>query len=80
MEPSFDQRVWAVVAQIPPGELATYGQIAELIGAEDPAKPLSDAAIAQRLAAEGVSIARRTVAKYRDALRIPPASARRDSA
>ena len=33
MEPSFDQRVWAVVAQIPPGELATYGQIAELIGA-----------------------------------------------
>jgi methylated-DNA-protein-cysteine methyltransferase-like protein len=33
VEPSFDQRVWAVVAQIPPGELATYGQIAELIGA-----------------------------------------------
>ena len=33
MEPSFDQRVWAVVNQIPPGQLATYGQIAELIGA-----------------------------------------------
>jgi methylated-DNA-protein-cysteine methyltransferase-like protein len=29
----FDQRVLAVVAQIPPGQLATYGQIAELIGA-----------------------------------------------
>lgn len=59
---------------------AVQARIAELIGAEDPAKPLSDAAIAQRLAAEGVSIARRTVAKYRDALRIPPASARRESA
>jgi methylated-DNA-protein-cysteine methyltransferase-like protein len=31
--PSFDQRVWATVALIPPGTLATYGQIAELIGA-----------------------------------------------
>ena len=33
MEPSFDQRVWSVVSQIPPGQLATYGQIADLIGA-----------------------------------------------
>ena len=31
--PSFDQRVYAAVAQIPHGLLATYGQIAELIGA-----------------------------------------------
>ena len=31
--PGFDQRVWAMVARIPPGRLATYGQIAELIGA-----------------------------------------------
>lgn len=31
--PSFDQRVYAAVAQIPYGRLATYGQIAELIGA-----------------------------------------------
>ena len=31
--PSFDQRVYAVVAQIPHGRLATYGQVAELIGA-----------------------------------------------
>ena len=29
----FDQRVWGVVAQIPPDRVATYGQIAELIGA-----------------------------------------------
>ena len=33
MERSFDERVWQAVAQIPPGRLATYGQIAELIGA-----------------------------------------------
>ena len=33
MDQSFDQRVWQAVAQIPPGQLATYGQIAELIGA-----------------------------------------------
>jgi methylated-DNA-protein-cysteine methyltransferase-like protein len=33
MERNFDQRVWRAVAQIPPGRLATYGQIAELIGA-----------------------------------------------
>jgi len=33
LEPSFDQRVYAMVARIPMGQLATYGQIAELIGA-----------------------------------------------
>ena len=33
MEPTFDQRVYAMVARIPAGQLATYGQIAELIGA-----------------------------------------------
>jgi methylated-DNA-protein-cysteine methyltransferase-like protein len=33
VEPTFDQRVYAMVARIPPGRLATYGQIADLIGA-----------------------------------------------
>ncbi len=33
MDPGFDERVRQVVAQIPAGQLATYGQIAELIGA-----------------------------------------------
>jgi methylated-DNA-protein-cysteine methyltransferase-like protein len=33
VDPSFDERVRQVVAQIPAGQLATYGQIAELIGA-----------------------------------------------
>lgn len=59
---------------------AVQARIAGLVGAEDPVRPLSDEAIARHLAAEGLSIARRTVAKYREALRIPPASARRKSA
>jgi methylated-DNA-protein-cysteine methyltransferase-like protein len=33
VQPSFDQRVYAMVARIPEGQLATYGQIADLIGA-----------------------------------------------
>ena len=33
MEHSFDRRVWQTVSRIPRGQLATYGQIAELIGA-----------------------------------------------
>ena len=33
VDPTFDQRVWSVVEQIPHGRLATYGQIADLIGA-----------------------------------------------
>ena len=33
MEHSFDSRVWHVVSRIPRGQLATYGQIADLIGA-----------------------------------------------
>jgi alkylated DNA nucleotide flippase Atl1 len=33
VQPTFDQRVWSVVEQIPHGRLATYGQIADLIGA-----------------------------------------------
>ena len=42
-----------------------------LVGAELPDTILSDDAIVQALRTEGVDIARRTVAKYRDALRIP---------
>ena len=32
VEASFEERVWQVVASIPPGRVATYGQIAELAG------------------------------------------------
>ena len=48
-----------------------------LVAEEDPANPLSDAALAKRLADEGMPIARRTVVKYRGLLGIPAAPARR---
>ena len=48
-----------------------------MIDAEDPCKPLSDAVIAARLSAKGLAVARRTVAKYRESLDIPPTSLRR---
>jgi len=52
-------------------------KIRRLIGAENPAKPLSDSKIAKILAREGISVARRTVAKYREAMKIPSSSDRK---
>lgn len=52
-------------------------KIRKLIGGENPAKPLSDSKIANLLAAEGITVARRTVAKYREAMRIPSSSERK---
>ncbi len=49
----------------------------ELIGEEDPCSPLSDQEIAERLGERGINLARRTVAKYRNSLGIPPANRRR---
>ncbi|MBO1114603.1 RNA polymerase factor sigma-54 [Bordetella petrii] len=51
--------------------------IRQMVAGEDRAKPLSDNQITQRLADQGIVIARRTVAKYREALRIAPASLRK---
>jgi RNA polymerase sigma-54 factor len=56
--------------------LGVKDQIKRMIEAEDPAHPLSDQEIADALAAEGVALARRTVAKYRDELQILPARLR----
>jgi len=56
---------------------AIKARIRRLIGHENPAKPLSDSAIAKTLAGEGVNVARRTVAKYREALRIAPSAERK---
>ena len=53
--------------------------IRRLVAAEDPARPLSDQALSEALGKLGLSVARRTVAKYRDALRIPAAADRRRS-
>lgn len=52
-------------------------KIKAIVQAEDPAKPLSDEAIAGLLDRDGIKVARRTVNKYREELKIPPASQRR---
>ncbi len=52
-------------------------RIKALVQAEDAAKPLSDETIAKLLARDGIQVARRTVNKYREELKIPPASRRR---
>ena len=52
-------------------------KIRKLIGAENAAKPLSDSKIAKMLADDGISVARRTVAKYREAMNIESSSERR---
>lgn len=51
--------------------------IGELIAAESDAQPLSDVEIARQLSAQGLTVARRTVTKYRQLLRIEPADRRR---
>ncbi|HET6820243.1 MAG TPA: RNA polymerase factor sigma-54 [Candidatus Limnocylindria bacterium] len=73
---------------LPTGEVVPFGhfftaslgvkdQIRKMIEAEEVDQPLSDQEIADRLAGEGVAIARRTVAKYRDELQLLPARLRR---
>jgi RNA polymerase sigma-54 factor len=56
---------------------AIRAKIRKLVAAEEPDKPLSDSRIAEILSQEGVLVARRTVAKYREALGIPPSSERK---
>jgi len=51
--------------------------IKQLIGAEDPKHPFSDSKITDMLAEQGMVVARRTVAKYREALKIPPVNLRK---
>jgi len=56
---------------------AVRALIKQLVGAEDPAKPLSDSQLSQMLDEQGIQVARRTVAKYREALKIAPANLRK---
>jgi RNA polymerase sigma-54 factor len=51
--------------------------IKQLVSAEDGHKPLSDARIAEVLGEQGIVVARRTVAKYRESLSIPPVNLRK---
>ena len=56
---------------------AVRALIRQLVAAENPAKPLSDSQLSQMLDEQGIQVARRTVAKYREALKIAPASLRK---
>ncbi len=56
---------------------AVKALIKQLLDEENPKKPLSDAKIADLLQEQGIECARRTVAKYREAMRIAPASLRK---
>lgn len=51
--------------------------IKKLVAAENPRKPLSDNKITQLLEEQGVKVARRTIAKYRETLMIPPSNERK---
>lgn len=56
---------------------AIQAMIKRMVGGEDPARPLSDSTLAELLLKEGIQVARRTVAKYREALNIPPSHERK---
>jgi RNA polymerase sigma-54 factor len=55
---------------------AIQAMLRKLVDNEDPRKPLSDQALAEELHGKGIQVARRTVAKYREILRIPSSSER----
>ncbi len=56
---------------------AIRAMIKKMTVAEDPAKPLSDNKIANVLGEQGIKVARRTVAKYRESMGIPPSNERK---
>ena len=56
---------------------AIRAMIKKLVAAETPKKPLSDSKIATLLGEQGIQVARRTVAKYREAMHIPPSNERK---
>ncbi|EOQ3405036.1 RNA polymerase factor sigma-54 [Escherichia coli] len=51
--------------------------VKKLIASENPAKPLSDSKLTSLLSEQGIMVARRTVAKYRESLSIPPSNQRK---
>jgi len=57
--------------------LTVKDKIRKIVAAEDSKRPLSDSSIVKMLKAEGLQIARRTVAKYREELKIPSSSTRK---
>jgi RNA polymerase sigma-54 factor len=56
---------------------AIRAMIRKLVAAEDASRPLSDSKLASMLSEKGIKVARRTVAKYREAMSIPPSNERK---
>ena len=56
---------------------ALQAKIRQWVAEEDPRRPLSDQQFSDRFASEGIQVARRTIAKYREALKIEPVSQRK---
>lgn len=57
--------------------IAIRALIKQLVSNEDSKKPLSDSHISEILAKQGIVVARRTIAKYRESLQIPPVNLRK---
>lgn len=68
--------VYPLAALFDSGAAAVKVRLVELLAGEDPLRPLSDEELARRLEREGFTVSRRTVAKYRAELGIPPAERR----
>ncbi len=56
---------------------AIRAMVKKLIAAENPAKPLRDSKLTSLLSEQGIMVSRRTVAKYRESLSIPPSNQRK---
>ena len=56
---------------------AVRALIQQLVGSEPASKPLSDSQLSDMLSEQGITVARRTVAKYREVLKIAPANLRK---
>jgi RNA polymerase sigma-54 factor len=76
----FSSQVEGTAGAAATSSTAIRAKIKKLIRDEDPANPLSDSRIVELLAEDGVAVARRTVAKYREALGLAPSNERRREA
>ncbi|WP_239325219.1 RNA polymerase factor sigma-54 [Snodgrassella gandavensis] len=73
----FSQSVAATDDSTGNSQTAIKSLLQSMINEEDPQHPYSDAYLVSQLAKQGINLARRTVAKYREALKIPPAHQRK---
>lgn len=73
----FNQSVAATVDGTGNSQTAIKSLLQSIINGEDPQHPYSDTHLVNQLAKQGINLARRTVAKYREDLKIPPAHQRK---